>query len=240
MAKPELKTGLDIQVEVSLGETKRQYPSKITELDRDMVFITCPALTNIPDEAVLPGMACRVVFSLKEGRYAFDAQIATVSQGLIGLSRPETFYDWKRQHVRFDASIWLRYTVIQRDELPPTLDTYVRTYSQTRNVSGGGLLMPISDSRIRKAELKTTVFPPEIRNPKSEIGIGTLMELELELPTEPEPVLSIGRVVHTSESGYGVEFLLIDEIDRERLVKYIFAQERLSRQLAQQDETELD
>ena len=64
--------------------------------------------------------------------------------------------------------------------------------------------------------------------PPHPLAIGTILELEIDIPTEPEPILAIGQVSHMRESGCGVEFLLIDEADRDKVVRYIFERERTS------------
>lgn len=113
----------------------------------------------------------------------------------------------KREYLRFDTELWVRYTVVPREEMDDRIDQPFRSYTRTLNVSGGGLLIPSPHS----------------------LSIGTLLELEIDIPTEAEPVLAIGQVVYVVTSGYGIEFLLIDETDRDRLVKYLFEQDRLSR-----------
>jgi c-di-GMP-binding flagellar brake protein YcgR len=133
-------------------------------------------------------------------------------------STGENIYESERRYLRLDAHIWVRYTVIQRDEMEARIDRYSRSYTQTRNVSGGGILI----------------------QPKEKLSVGVLLELEIDLPDEPDAILAIGQVVHVSDVGCGVAFLLIEEADQERLVKYVFAQERLSRQLMGGDERKLD
>ena len=83
----------------------------------------------------------------------------------------------------------------------------LRSYTQTLDISGGGIL----------------VQPPH------PLAIGTILELEIDIPAEPEPILAIGQVAHIRESAYGIEFLIIEETDRDEIVKYIFETERTSR-----------
>lgn len=211
MGEPHLKQGLRIQVELFSDATKRRYLSRIEDLDQDSVAILFPVPTPDEEEVdIQVGMTCRIAFSIGVGTYAFDAQVADVwpgSPSLFVLPRPQAFYDWKRQHLRVDTSVWVRYTVVPREEMGERIDQPLRSYAETLNVSGGGLLIQVSET----------------------LSIGTIVELEIDLPTDLDPVLAIGRVAHISDPGCGVEFLLIDDTDRNRLIKYIFKQERLSR-----------
>ena len=144
--------------------------------------------------------------------YAFDTEVGAIrskasTQSAI-FPRPESFYEWTRQYLRLDMSVWIRYTVVPREEMDARIDRPMRGYTQTLNISGGGLRIPLTDS----------------------LSIGSTLELEIDIPTELEPVLAIGKVSHIDESGCGVEFLLIQEPDRSRIVKHIFKQDRLYRQ----------
>lgn len=209
MQGPHLKRGLKIQIEIPPDGPKRRYLSQIEALDPDSISIQFPLPMDEKEAAIQVGMKCRIAFSIREGTYAFDAQIAEIrsAPAVVVIPRPETFYDWKRQHLRLDTGVWVRYAVVPREEMQGRIDQPIRSYTRTCNISGGGFLAQLSESP----------------------SIGAILEIEIEIPTAPDPVLAMGRITHVNKGEYGIEFLLIDDTDRDRLVRYIFDKERLSR-----------
>jgi hypothetical protein len=109
----------------------------------------------------------------------------------------------RRDFVRVDAVVPVKYQ--PRGELSPVRDAHAL------NVSGGGFLLA----------------------PPHEVGLGVNTRFWLELDGEEDPVSAIGTAVRQTESGaMGIRFDDIDEGDRERLVRWVFARERLARQIA--------
>jgi len=206
---PELKPGYKVQVETLSGAPKVKFLSRIVDLDDHHVYIGRPSVYDVEEGELgsLKNSLVRISFSTKEGMFAFDSTVqGERSDGSYILTRPRSFYRWSRQFLRVDASLWVRYAVIPKVEMAGKVDRLKRSYAMTANISGGGVLL----------------------KPQEKLPVGAILEMEIELPGREDPILAIGRVVHT-HSGNGVEFLIIDESDREELIKYLFEQERLRR-----------
>jgi hypothetical protein len=108
----------------------------------------------------------------------------------------------RRDFVRIDAVVPVKYQ--PRGEMSPVRDAHAL------NVSGGGFLLA----------------------PPHEVGLGVHTRFWIELSDGEDPVSALGTAVRQSESGaMGIRFDDISEPDRERLVRWVFAQERLSRQV---------
>jgi len=202
--------------------------SRIRAIVDDYIHIDYPfPLTNENIE-LAPEFNLRVMFSTEVEdalspvrTYAFETKIVEIlandidepaSGFILVLAPPAEIYEYNRQYWRFESAIWVRYCVIPREEMAGKLKTK-KGYAMTANISGGGMLLAAQD----------------------ELPIGAILELEIDVPTLPETILALGKVVHaqaqsnSGSSGQGVEFILIEESDRNTLVKYIFEQERLSR-----------
>jgi c-di-GMP-binding flagellar brake protein YcgR len=113
----------------------------------------------------------------------------------------------RREFVRVDATV----RVIYRP-MDPTFST-VETSSM--NVSGGGFMISGSDG----------------------LHMHDVLPFTLELDGDPREsgVLEvIGRVVRATRGGLGIELQQIDERERERLIRWVFARERLGRQIVRE------
>ena len=187
------------------SETVHRYSSRIRAIVDDGIHIDYPfPLTNEHIEFV-PELNLRVMFSTDAGTHAFDTKIVEVLPDILVLAPPAEIYECNRQYWRFESAIWVRYRTIPREEMAGKLKTK-KGYAMTANISGGGMLLAMQE----------------------ELPIGAILELEIDVPTLPETILALGKVVH-AQAGQGVVFILIEESDRNVLVKYIFEQERLSR-----------
>lgn len=108
----------------------------------------------------------------------------------------------RRDFVRIDAVVSVQYR--PRGELSPLRDAHAL------NLSGGGFLLA----------------------PPHEVRLGVRLRYWLSLGEDGEPVTALGTAVRQTESGgMGIRFDDIDEEDRQRLVRWVFARERLSRQI---------
>ncbi len=65
-------------------------------------------------------------------------------------------------------------------------------------------------------------------NSNEPIEKGSVIDLEIDLPDDPRPVKSSGKVVWTKGSGedagidYGVQFVAIDPVDKFRVLDYAY------------------
>lgn len=110
----------------------------------------------------------------------------------------------RREFVRVDATVPVRYSPVGSDGW--TAET------TTVNVSGGGFMV----------------------SGREALRIGEAVSFVLELDGDTRdagPLEALGRVVRETNAGLGVEVEHIDERERERLIRWVFARERLSRQI---------
>jgi len=98
---------------------------------------------------------------------------------------------------------------LMRDEITP-----ISEFKQAivQDLSGGGMLMEV----------------------KTPLANGSLVEISLPLPKEKDPVTAIGKVgfVKTEKKGteevfgVGLEFVAMEERERDKIVKFILARQR--------------
>jgi hypothetical protein len=109
----------------------------------------------------------------------------------------------RREFVRIDAMVPVTY-----QPMGPTGWTVETT---TINVSGGGFMISGREG-LRDGEICT-------------------FTLELDGEREAGPLTSDGQVVRETSGGLGISIVCIEEDERERLIRWVFARERLSRQI---------
>lgn len=109
----------------------------------------------------------------------------------------------RREFVRINAMVPVTYQPIG-----PSGWTAETT---TINVSGGGFMISGSEG-LRDGEVCT-------------------FTLELDGEREAGPLECDGQVVRETAGGLGIQIVTIDEEERERLIRWVFARERLSRQI---------
>jgi hypothetical protein len=109
----------------------------------------------------------------------------------------------RREFVRIDAMVPVTYQ--------PNGPSGVTAETTTTNVSGGGFMI----------------------SGREGLNIDDEMTFTLHLDGEREagPVEIDGKVVRETRGGLGIKIAAIEEEERERLIRWIFARERLSRQI---------
>jgi hypothetical protein len=109
----------------------------------------------------------------------------------------------RRDYVRVEAFVPVTYQ-------PDGPDGWTAT-ANTLDVSGGGF-------RVADAE---------------GLRLGDMLRFRLELGEGEEPVQAVAQVVREAgDDAFGMRFVEILERDRQRLVRWVFARERLARQIA--------
>jgi hypothetical protein len=113
----------------------------------------------------------------------------------------------RREFVRIDAMVPVTYQ--------PIGPSGWTTETTTINVSGGGFMISGSEG-LRMDEVCT-------------------FTLHLDGEREAGELVCDGQVVRETPGGLGISITLIDEEERERLIRWVFARERLSRQIVKGD-----
>ena len=114
--------------------------------------------------------------------------------------------DERRRYVRLDTRLKISYTVLKKDK-----DTFIP--SETKDISGGGIRIFLSEP----------------------IPVQTFLKLTIHLPDDPKPIVCSGKTVWVEEFVVlptekrneknqfeaGVTFTEIDPKDRDRIIKYV-------------------
>ena len=106
----------------------------------------------------------------------------------------------RRRFKRFDAYMSVKYKVAETGEA-------IKGISLSKDLSRDGIKM----------------------NSNQEVRVGTTVDMEIDIPDDPKPVHTSGKVVwsHVSEGrnqGYdqGVRFMLMDPVDKFRILDYAY------------------
>ncbi len=105
----------------------------------------------------------------------------------------------RRKFKRFDAFMSVKYQVADQNE--------IRGISLSKDLSREGLKI----------------------NSTSNLAEGTLVDLEINIPDDPKPVQSAGKIMWSrpadgSDQGYdqGVRFVMMDPVDKFRVLDYAY------------------
>lgn len=159
------------------------------------------------------GTIMDVIFSRENDTYAFKAQaIGREVQSGIAILRIQPVSPIgkieRRSFFRMNCSLEAEYRVV--DTLPIE-DTGQETFQKTitRDISGGGVCL-VTDSRLKS---------------------GTMLEAYLKLEHNVRFMGVVARSMEVREKGKmiyetGIEFKMIDNRDRERIISYVFETQR--------------
>lgn len=212
-----IKTGTRLELEIYDEAGERIVPSFkskfISAIDEKKAVIDAPIYGGIL-YPVHVNSEMFVFFVTSTSYYGFKARI-TGRQKIdnTAILEIEQLTDiirfQRRQYFRFECSVPLRYRIyssIEKSnaEKPPMIDTF------TSDLSGGGLRMKAKES----------------------IELNTLLECELKLGEEYN-ISFIGRVLRSEkrktrdkyEYEIGITYKKIDNRSKERIIKYIFAEQ---------------
>lgn len=211
----ELNIGLKLEIHLFDKDGVKINPTFVSELEwvekEDLLLIAAP----IYEGRLFPvriGVDIRVSFIKNDGFYEFSAKvIGRENKGNLALLKIQTLSQiqkiQRREFFRFDINIPVNYRVIESINTK-SKDEYIETI--TRDLSGGGLCMRL----------------------KEPIKVDKYLECELFITTK---VQFIGRVVRLTEYDtmqgpykyeIGVYFERIDDAMREKIISYIFQEQR--------------
>ena len=204
-----LKEGLFVELESDTDHGHAHYLSKILSLSPSQLQVSYSRALSEQQVQIDQATEFRAGVITESGNYGFRTSVLKVEQSpelSLFISPPIDVYEWQRRYLRLDAAIWVRYRMI-----PSLADVGIdpparRSFATTANIGGGGLLLRVDE----------------------QIPVSTLLELEIDIPTLEEPVLALGKVVH-AYGGRGIEFLLINEPDRDAIIRHVFSVVRSAR-----------
>ncbi|MDA8233825.1 MAG: PilZ domain-containing protein [Clostridia bacterium] len=211
-------SGLDIRqlVEVELIEDENPvvYRSRVENITNSCIVLGAPMEGGRP-VPMPPGTKIRVNYYDDNATYTFDSSVIERNMGTllqISIDRPTSIKRTQRRNfVRINTKLPVSYNIIN-DEMS---EAAIFQQGITLDISGGGI------------RFQTSVFLPE----------GTVVELKVDIQGHGQ-ISALGKVIRTISSGekekksylIGVQFMIIEEKDRDKIIRHIFDKQRELRQ----------
>lgn len=198
-------------VEIELFDDEMNfYRAKVVEVHPDKLVITPPVKEGAPI-SLANGTSLKVTFTDNVAVYSFSTEIVSQTRNFpikITLGRPfDTKRIQRRNFVRLDTRLKTHLTKLDRNFLP--LDQVISAI--TVDISGGGMMFDCNTS----------------------LELGDLWEALIYV-SEDQSVKAVGRVIRCRENSIkaktlfsvGFEFTIIEELERDKIIKFIFNQQR--------------
>jgi c-di-GMP-binding flagellar brake protein YcgR len=211
-------TGLNVnqlvELEILTGEMQGVYRSRVENITKNCIVLGAPLDkgTPIPLRA---GTLVRVNYHDEKATYSFETEVSDRDMGVgptISTARPLSIKRTQRRNfVRLDSNLSLVFNIIS-DELD---EAGKPLKGLTLDISGGG-----------------TRFESNLSLPE-----GIVLEMNINLP-RIGTVSALGKVVRTTATKnsvkkhyiIGVQFMIIEEKERDKIIRYIFDKQRELRQ----------
>jgi c-di-GMP-binding flagellar brake protein YcgR len=217
----ELKTGLKLEVQLYSPRDIRTDTILVSEFEwaeNDKVFFIAVPIYKGRLYPISVGTQMEVVFIMHDNLYSLLAKVLDRSnKNRISLLKMEALTQMKkiqrREFFRFECALPIGYRQVETQKQGESENNdkeFIKTY--TRDLSGGGACIRL----------------------KEKVDYGAIIECEL-LLNDINRIRFIGRVVrfttYDSDVGMykyeiGVFFEKISEKDRERVISYIFQEQR--------------
>jgi len=211
LEKQKIQVNQLMHVRVDLPGYSGSYKTRLEEIDSTSLFLAFPVKMGqlVP---LTKGHTVSVSFSSGGARYSFSADVLETTTSpipMVVVSKPTQLNRVQRRNfVRFDTILPLKFSLIDGEGSAEKPEVF---QAGTLDISGGGVGF-------------NTALP---------LQMGIRLQLELGLPGQ-EPIEAIGTVVRVvDESGpvkkryqIGVNFLVIEEKDRDRIIRHIFTKQR--------------
>lgn len=211
MAKEELKINQKVEIRLDNASYKGSYPSRVEELPSNRITLAAP----IKKGKIIPlgrGDIITVYYWTQTAGYSFTTRV--IKTGFrriptITVERPrEMKRIQRRNYLRIPAILPITFSVLEDLEHVSRLEIY---RGETIDISGGGVMF--------KSPIKLTE--------------DVCLEMEITLPRKGTVNVG-GRVVRIREklgkSGpeffVGVDFSVIDESDRDKIIGFVFQRQR--------------
>lgn len=202
-----LSINTKILVNVLTGSYKGIYDSRIEDIGDKTIKITIPTQKGVPFP-ILPGTEIEVSFLTEQGRFSFKSIVKEkIKENILLLKIDYPTYLFRhefRSYFRVEARLKIKFGVLNFAEIDGKPEINKHNYvGIIKDISGGG------------ARISTD----------APIEIGDILEIDLseDLNTKNEVV---SRVTHICSKNHlteaGVEFVLIKEPDRDKIIKYVF------------------
>jgi len=209
-----LKVNQRLQLEVEEENLKGRYFSRVEGVEKDSLIIGMP-MSKGEVVSFHPGMRMKVIVLGGDALHQFESEVLERKMDLLPvlvISRPKEMKRvQRRDFFRVKASLPVQFRELE-DITASSREEFKKAVS--KDISGGGVLLLVNKA----------------------IPLETILELRIEL-RENEFIESVGRVMIVREGGglkkrlkeVGVEFIVIEDKDREKVVKFIFEKQREQR-----------
>lgn len=211
-----IKYGLQINQRVEIEVPSKDacggcYSSRVEDLFPDKVVLAAPIKNN----KIVPlkrGEVIKIKYWGGSAGYSFTTRILQRRGGripTITVELPEKIRRWQRRnYLRISANLPLTFTLTSSDGNIKYPQIY---HTETIDISGGGVM---------------------IKSPLL-IEKDSYLELELTLP-QRGIIVALGRIVRAQKRAsrnkhfylLGIEFSVINESDREKIIAYVFELQR--------------
>lgn len=202
---PQLSVNQNVEIELLEDNLSGVYRSRVEDILADRIILALPLSKGVP-VPIRVGSRVLVRYFDQSAIYSFTAEVisrATAPRAILAVRLPETVHRvQRRNYVRLDDNIPVTIYKLQEEDLTG-FDTV------TKDISGGGVRLEIPHA----------------------YELGTELELHLKLPAAR--IVAVGKVVRclqleAPKKGYniGIQFTIIEERDRDRIIKYIFDRQR--------------
>lgn len=193
----------------TLGDTPAHFRSLVKVVSGDRIFVElCDNEANPAD--LIPGMAVRITYADSDATYSSSSEVLSINNGIPVLFTLGKLQDLKRiqrrDFVRMDVKLKVLCSLLD-DSMTP-IETFNAT---TLDISGGGI------------RFGCNVL----------LSIGQILEAKVSLE-DSQSVTGVGEVVRVLENSaaakfrytVGLRFTAIKESDRDKIIKFIFNQQR--------------
>lgn len=212
MGLEDAKSLLRVNLNVEIQHGDQEWKTRVEELREGQVVVADP----FPASASLkPGTPLQVTFGNSRGIFRFDTEVLYRFDRplpILILQAPKDLWRLQRRmNFRLDVHLPIRF-IIDPAEDSPAISAFNRE-GVTENLSAGGLLLAC----------------------RTEVKAGQTLAVRVGLPDETLQVKAVARRVWSDEEAgrflVGIEFLDLVESDRDRIVAFLFAEQRQRRQL---------
>lgn len=212
-----IKVNTKILFNVLAGDYKGIYDSRIEDIKGGEIRITTPTLKGIPFP-IYQNVEVEVSFLNEKGRFSFKTKVIGKiidKIPLIQIQKPDFIFRKElRKYFRVGARLKIKFRNIVykiRDEQPEIERT--EQSAIIKDISGGGFRF-ISDAKINEGQA-IEVFEVEGIDIKSDIICR---------------IVSVYNEADKTEAG--AEYISIKELDRDKIIKYVFQRQIELRKMA--------
>lgn len=211
MGLQDAKALLKVNLNIEILHGDKEWRTRVEELRPGQVVVADPFPGSAPLEL---GTPLQVIFGNSRGIFRFDTEVLYRFDRplpILILKAPTDFWRiQRRRFFRLDVHLPVRFAL---DPSGNTSDLSELTHEGvTENLSAGGLLLVC----------------------RLDIQEGQLLVVRFELPDGPLQLEAVVRQAFGESEGryrIGLEFLHPVESDRDRIISFLFAEQRQRRQL---------